>query len=208
VISANQFTLWGMRSMLEASGTGFMWVGSHGPDVGLFKEIERKKPAAVICDAPLQGALLELPQQLRRKKVGLLMVREVLELEEAEALVKLGVGGVIHAGEATATLLSALSHVAQMRLWLPPELVDRMLEKAFSPEDAGEEKISIRQLTGRERQLITLLLRNPEAKAFALGSALNISETTVRNQLSRIYRKLRVRGKAALVMFANKHRLY
>lgn len=208
VVSHSQFTLWGIRSMLEASNEGFIWVGAHTPDPGLLAEIDRRTPQAVICDAPLQGTLLDLPQQLRRRKIGLLMVRENLDLVEVEALVKLGVTGVIHAHEATATLLSALGHVASLRLWLASDLVDRMLEKAFSPEADSGDMASIRQLTARERQLIRLLLRNPEAKAFTLGHALNISETTVRNQLSHIYRKLKIRGKAALVMFANKHRLY
>lgn len=208
VVSKNQFTQWGIRSMLEACSEDFLWVGSTGPNPGLIPEVDRKNPQVVICQGPLLEGLLELPRELKKRKIGLLMLQEQPEVGEAEAWVKLGVTGVIHGDEATATFLSAIKQVATLRLWLSPELVDRMLLKAFSPDVGGGDLAAIAQLTHRERQLIQMLVRNPEAKAFTLGRSLNITEATVRNCLSKIYRKLKVRGKAALVAFANKHRLY
>jgi DNA-binding NarL/FixJ family response regulator len=207
VVSTNQFTLWGMRSMLEACAEDFVWVGSQGP-AGLLAEIDRRNPQVVVCHMPLLGALLDLPQALKKRGIGILMVQEQVDAQDAEALVKLGVTGVIHGGEATATFLSAIKQVATLKLWLSSQLVDQMLERAFSLDQGGGDMASIALLTARERQLIRVLVRNPEAKAFALGSMLNLNEATVRNRLSRIYRKLKVHGKTALVLFANKHRLY
>ena len=206
----NQVTIWGLKALLESSPNPMNWVGSHPVDAGLPAEIQRRKPDIVISDAGLIGKAFDLPAQLIEQGIGLLILSATRELTELETLIRAGARGVVHMGEPVGTLLGAIEQVAKARFWLPSELSDRMLCKAIggplAPKVSPEELL-IGQLTARERHIIAPLARNPEAKAFTLGTLLEISECTVRNHLSMIYRKLQIRGRAALVMFANRHHL-
>lgn len=206
----NQVTIWGLKALLEASQKPLQWAGSHPVDNQLMSEIARKKPHIVVCDAGLIDAAQELPTQLHEQGIGLLVLSPSRDLTEQETLVRAGAKGVIHMGEAAGTLLGAIEQVADARLWLSPDLANRMLYRAIGgplAPKATPEETRIGHLTRRERHVISTLARNPEAKAFTLGTLLDISEFTVRNHLSIIYRKLALRGRAALVMFANRHHL-
>jgi DNA-binding NarL/FixJ family response regulator len=206
----NQVTVWGLKSLLEASQKPMTWAGSHPMDPLLLAEIQRRKPDIVVSDAELVGKFLDLPTQLQEMGVGLLMLCPSRDLKIQENLVRSGARGVVHMGEPVGTLLNAIEQVAGSRLWMDPELANRMLYKAIGgplAPKASAEEIRIAQLTRRERHLIATLVRHPEAKAFTLGTMLEISEFTVRNHLSIIYRKLELRGRASLVMFANRNHL-
>ncbi len=206
----NQVTIWGLKALLESSARPMQWVGSHPVDSGLLTEIQRRKPNIVISDAGMIGKAFDLPAQLVAQDIGLLILSATRDLTELETLIRAGARGVVHMGEPVGTLLGAIEQVAKSCFWLPHELSDRMLCKAIggplAPKVSPEE-LRIGQLTARERHIISALARNPEAKAFTLGTLLEISECTVRNHLSMIYRKLEIRGRAALVMFANRHHL-
>lgn len=208
--TTNQVTIWGLKALLESSPRPMAWVGSHPFDSGLLAEIQRRKPDIVVADATLASAQPDVPAGLADRSIGLLILSQTRDLAEQEHLLRVGARGIVHAGDPVGTLLGAIEQVAQTRFWLPRELSDRMLSKAIggplAPKTSAEEQ-RIGQLTHRERHIITTLARHPEAKAFTLGTMLEISECTVRNHLSMIYRKLEVRGRAALVMFANRHHL-
>ena len=208
--TANQVTIWGLKALLESSPRPMAWVGSHPFDAGLLSEIQRRKPYIVVADAALAAAQPDVPAQLADRSIGLLILSQTRDLAEQEHLLRVGARGIVHSGEPVGTLLGAIEQVAQTKFWLPRELSDLMLCKAIggplAPKASAEEQ-RIRQLTHRERHVIAALARHPEAKAFTLGTMLEISECTVRNHLSMIYRKLEVRGRAALVMFANRHHL-
>ncbi len=206
----NQVTLWGLKALLESSHKPMDWVGSHPIDTNLLTEIQRRKPDIVISDAGLIGKALDLPTKLIEQDIGLLLLSVTGDLAEQETMIRAGARGIVHMGEPVGTLLGAIEQVADARFWLPRELADRMLCKAIggplAPKVSAEE-MRISQLTARERHIISTLTRNPEAKAFTLGTLLQINECTVRNHLSMIYRKLEIHGRAALVMFANRHHL-
>ncbi|MDE1989045.1 MAG: response regulator transcription factor [Betaproteobacteria bacterium] len=208
--TANQVIIWGLKALLESSARPMAWVGSHPFDGGLLTEIQRRKPDIVVADSALASMQPEVPVHLAERNIGLLILSQTPDLVEQEHLLRVGARGIVHAAEPVGTLLGAIEQVSQTRFWLPRELSDRMLSKAIGGPLAPKislEEARIGQLTHRERDIIATLARHPEAKAFTLGTMLAISECTVRNHLSMIYRKLEVRGRAALVMFANRHHL-
>lgn len=80
---------------------------------------------------------------------------------------------------------------------MAPEIARKML-LAF--EEAGAEEPSAPQLTDRELQIITSLARGNSNKQIA--RSLSISEKTVRNHVSNIYKKLHVYDRTQAVLYA------
>lgn len=80
---------------------------------------------------------------------------------------------------------------------MAPEIARKML-LAF--EEAEAEEPSAPQLTDRELQIITALARGNGNKQIA--RSLNISEKTVRNHVSNIYKKLHVYDRTQAVLYA------
>lgn len=60
-------------------------------------------------------------------------------------------------------------------------------------------------LTGRERQIVDALLRGLSNKEIA--QHLGVSDQTVKNQLTRLYRKIGVSGRVDLMLWAAKRRI-
>jgi RNA polymerase sigma factor (sigma-70 family) len=60
-------------------------------------------------------------------------------------------------------------------------------------------------LTGRERQIVDALLRALSNKEIA--QHLGVSDQTVKNQLTRLYRKIGVSGRVDLMLWAAKRRI-
>lgn len=206
----NQIFILGLKRLIELSTIPMEWVGNHPPDALLMNEIQRRKPGVVISDEEIRTKAADLPARLNTQHIGLLIMSPSRDLLELENLIRSGARGVIHMGEPENILLGAIQQVAEARMWLPQELSERMVCKAiggiYSPR-ATPEETRIGQLTKKERHLISMLAKHPEAKAFTLGALMNISESTIRNHLCVIYRKLQLRGKAALVLFANRYHL-
>jgi len=61
------------------------------------------------------------------------------------------------------------------------------------------------RLTARERQLIRAIVAQPSAKYMTIGAGLGISEHTVHNHLTSIYRKLGLVNRIELLVYAIQH---
>lgn len=104
---------------------------------------------------------------------------------------------------------SAQGFVAALRaIWageqvLAPELMPRLLSQLHSPVTLPGQELT--ELTAREHELFLLVARGMVAKEIA--RFLSISEKTVRNHLSTIYRKLNLYDRSQIVLYAIKHGL-
>lgn len=71
----------------------------------------------------------------------------------------------------------------------------------------SETQRRIATLTPRERQIVSLMTRSVGLKQLAVADELGMSEHTLRNHLTTIYSKLKVRGRLELHVFATDHGL-
>ena len=96
-----------------------------------------------------------------------------------------------------AALIQAIRTVAAGQVWMPPELQARVAETLHD--------VPSQRLTARERDIVrqvALGLRNGE-----IATALCISEQTVQTHLSHIFRKISVRDRVALTLYASRRGL-
>jgi DNA-binding NarL/FixJ family response regulator len=124
----------------------------------------------------------------------------------AEALEK-GAVGVVLKQQPPEILIKAIAKVHEGELWLDRTATARVI--AGLSRAAGEHGYSAAgnpaRLTQRERQVIALVgegLRNSQ-----IARRLSISEVTVRNHLTSIFRKLELGNRFQLVIYAFQHRL-
>lgn len=108
-----------------------------------------------------------------------------------------GARGVVFRSASVPALLEAIRTVAAGQVSMPPELQAQLAETLH-----GDPK---QTLTRREREIVRQVavgLRNCE-----IGTALGISEQTVKTHLGRIFRKLGVRDRLVLALYAGRHGL-
>lgn len=81
-----------------------------------------------------------------------------------------------------------------------PDAGGRVEYAGPEPPPAASDRLE--RLTVRERELIAAIGRHPGAKYLALAAGLGISEHTVHNHLTSIYRKLELVNRADLLLYA------
>ena len=208
-ITSHQLVLAGLNTLLTDHPGNFLWLGGYPPSVSLFQELERQHPHIVILDDSSLNTLPTLPAHLAEHHIELILLTQSDELKGLEVQIQQGVLGIVHISEPLGSILGALHAVSQQHLWVPARMRERLLTKAFSfmTQKPNKNPSGIHGLSIKEKELIRLIVHHPEAKALALGEWLGIQESTLRNRLSRIYQKLHLHGRAALVMFAQQYHL-
>lgn len=183
----------GLKSLLKSE-----------PEVRVVGECERVGDLRAMLDVtPCDLLLLDLQMErnvlsdieslVRRVPVVILTASEVAA--DAVAAVRKGAQAVVFKRFAVETLMNAIRTVAAGEVWLPPSLQTEMATRFRGPATS--------RLSPREEEIVRCVargLRNAE-----VASDLAISEETVKTHLSRIFRKLGVRDRVELVLYASRH---
>ena len=166
-----------------------------------------KNPDLVIID--IDGGvdrLLPVLAPTLPRGTRMMILASALDQQTLAVAFRLGVTGAILKHETPDVLLEAVRQVHSGQVWLDQssttELVARLSE---TPQTSTPEARRATSLTGRERQVVALAgegLRNME-----MADRLCISEVTVRNHLTAIFRKLKLSNRFQLALYAFKHGL-
>jgi DNA-binding NarL/FixJ family response regulator len=180
---------------------GLKSVLSQQPDVSVVGEAERvddivPRLERTPCDIVLldlqmdRRVTADIAQLATHAKIIILTANE--EADEAVACLREGALGIVLKRFAVETLMTAVRTVMAGDTWLPPRLQTRMTDDL-----RGATRIS---LTSRERDIVRLVaqgLRNGE-----VARKLFISEETVKTHLNNIFRKLDLRDRVELTLYA------
>ena len=129
------------------------------------------------------------------------------EKEEHIRAFRLGAKGVILKDSARQTLMQAIRTVCRGEMWMDPRMSSALVDE-LSHMEGDTDVGSVRQengLTERELEIVRLVASGYKNKE--VGSALSISERTVKTHLTNVFQKLGVRDRVGLVMYALKHGL-
>ena len=116
-------------------------------------------------------------------------------VENAIAAIRLGARGIVQKRFAVQLLMDAIRAVGAGLVWMPPELQAEIAAQWGTP--------SARQLTGREVEIVHYVaigLRNSE-----IATRLSIAEPTVKTHLNNIFKKLELRDRVGLAVYALRH---
>ncbi|HZP39994.1 MAG TPA: response regulator transcription factor [Candidatus Binatia bacterium] len=179
----------GLRSILELH-----------PGVTVVAEIERVADLApVLARTPCDVLLLDLQMERSAlteiealgRRVPIVVVTASERPADALAAVRAGARAIVFKRFAVESLLEALHAVRARQMWLPPGLQRALTNGSTTPD---------RALTAREREIVrhvALGCRNAE-----IGRRLSISEVTVKTHLNNVFRKLEVRDRVELTLYA------
>ena len=194
----------GLRLLLDAV-PGFAVVAESGDCIGAARAIARRRPdVAVVALEQFDDVDLE-----RVVEAAAGAGTRVLALADAEspdtvlAAVRAGALGVVTRDEPIETLARAIASLEASEAWFRRRAVATILAALRSANPAiGVDPDAARfaSLTRREREVAGLVsegLRNRE-----VAERLFISEVTVRHHLTRVFEKLGVANRVALLGFA------
>ena len=137
-------------------------------------------------------------------------MRRGLDVEGAHHLDEIGARGVVGKYEAPVVLLRALEKIHNGEMWIERSATSRIFLELSRHQDGrwrSSRRASVSVLTPKEKLTVEALASDAAAPGKVIAQRLNISEHTLRNHLTSIYRKLSVSNRAELHAYVNRHGL-
>ena len=138
----------------------------------------------------------------RRSKLKVLVLTVHNEIEYLMKAVDIGVNGYVLKDSESAELKKAIFTVADGETYIQPSLIPALNAKMIETNKDAEK---IKSLTKRELDVLKLLAVGMFNKE--VGKRLEISERTVKNHVSNIFKKLEVTDRTQAAVFAIRNNL-
>lgn len=192
----------GIRQLLEFDGTIEVIAEANNGEECLEK-LKTIKPEVLLLDInmPKKNGI-EVLESIRKQnlKVKVLILTVHNEIEYLLKAVDIGVDGYILKDSESAELKRAIVTVSEGESYIQSSLIPALNSRLIA-RDIDKEKID--SLTKRELEVLIQVANGMFNKEIA--NALNISERTVKNHLSNIFKKIDVSDRTQAAVFAIKN---
>jgi DNA-binding NarL/FixJ family response regulator len=169
---------------------------------------DRETDLAVVDLSLPDGEGVELIEDLRETNphFAALVLTASLDRAEHARAVEAGAAGVLHKSAEVDEILDSTRRLAAGEtLFSPEELVELLRLAGQSREEEREARVSIEQLTRREREVLLALSEGLSNKQIA--ERLHMSVDTERTHMMNILNKLGVHSRLQALLFAARHGL-
>jgi len=201
----------GLRGILRA-GFGFEVVGECADGGEVIAAVEATAPDVVLMDVrmPFTDGVQATRQLKSREDSPPVLALTTFDDDQALAgMLRAGAAGFVLKGVPAEDLQRAVRMVAEGGAWLDPAVTARVLAiYRAAPQAAGAaagRDKDLDGLTSRELEVLALIGRGKTNGEIAAG--LFVSEGTVKTHINHVFTKLRLRDRAAAVVFAFDHGL-
>ena len=194
----------GLRQLLELEGN-FKVVAEACDGVECINKLETVTPDVLLLDINMPNMNgLEVLQKMKEKrmKVKVLVLTVHNEVEYLLKAVDIGVNGYLLKDSESAELKKAILAVAGGENYIQPSLIPVLNAKMI---DRDKDILKIESLTKRELELLKNLSFGMYNKEIA--EKLDISERTVKNHISNIFKKIEVTDRTQAAVFAIRNNL-
>lgn len=194
----------GVKQLLEFDGE-FKVIAEAGSGDECLNKLKKIRPDVLLLDINMPekngfDVLTEMREQKMNIKVLLLTIHN--SVEYLMKAMDLGADGYVLKESDIVELKKAISIVSEGNRYIQPSLVPAFNSKLISKD---QDSLIIDSLTNREIEVLKLVtggLINKE-----IGIRLNISERTVKNHISNIFKKLDINDRTQAAIFAIKNNL-
>lgn len=194
----------GLKNLLELDGD--IQVISEAVDgEDCLDKLQVVKPDVLLLDInmPKKNGLEVLKSlKSKRSKLKVLVLTVHNEIEYLMKAVDIGVNGYVLKDSESAELKKAIFTVAERETYIQPSLIPALNAKMIETNKDAEK---IKSLTKRELDVLKLLAVGMFNKE--VGKRLEISERTVKNHVSNIFKKLGVTDRTQAAVFAIRNNL-
>ncbi|QNB46929.1 response regulator [Thermanaerosceptrum fracticalcis] len=183
-------------------------IDEAGDGQGAINLARRLRPDVVLMDINMPGTNgIEATRVIKREipSTGIIALTIHEEEEYVLELVRAGVSGYVLKDIAPAKLLETIKTVAKGPSVIDPGITNKLFGELNRLSKRRKEKEEWETLTDREMDVLQLMSQGCSNKEIA--RSLTISEKTVKNHVTNIFRKLQVEDRTQAVLFAIKHRL-
>ena len=190
-----------MRSIFREEA-GISIVASVANADEAIEAVRRYEPdiAVLSLDLPDKGALAVIEALVRRKlKTRPIILATSINEQSFLRAQSLGVRGVVLKDMPVSSLVRCVRIVHQGGEFIEKNSLMRALGNVLRREAARE---TLTKLTSRERAVADKVLNGMSNKD--IGRQLGLTEGTVKSHLHRVYQKLQVKGRFALINFGKK----
>lgn len=189
----------GLKSLLELEGD-IQVVAEAEDGVDCLEKLKICTPDVLLLDInmPRKNGL-EVLQTLKssKSKVKVLVLTVHNEVEYLMKVVDIGVDGYILKDSESAELKKAIFSIVEGENYIQPSLIPSLNSKMI---EKNRDEGKIESLTKRELEVLKLLAVGMYNKEVA--EKLNISERTVKNHVSNIFKKIEVTDRTQAAVFA------
>lgn len=189
----------GIKQLLEFDGD-IKVIAEAGDGEECLEILKKTIPDVLLLDIniPKKNGI-EVLQEIRNDKMNLkvLMLTVHNEVEYLVKAVDIGVDGYLLKDSESAELKKAIESIVNGENYIQPSLIPALNAKLIN-RDSDKDKID--QLTKRELEVLIKVANGMFNKEIALS--LNISERTVKNHISNIFKKIQVSDRTQAAVFA------
>lgn len=197
----------GLRKILEM-GNDIEVVDEAGDGQGAINVVRSLKPNVVLMDINMPGTNgIEATRVIKRDLPGVGIIALTIHEEEEYVLelVRAGVSGYVLKDINPAKLIETIKTVAQGHSIIDPSITNKIFGEISRLSKYRRAREEWETLTDREMDVLKHMAQGCSNKEIAKN--LTISEKTVKNHITNIFRKLEVEDRTQAVLFAIKHRL-
>lgn len=194
----------GLKQLLELEGE-FKVIAEASDGVECISKLETVTPDVLLLDINMPNMNgLEVLQKMKEKKikVKVLVLTVHNEVEYLLKAVDIGVNGYLLKDSESAELKKAILAVVAGENYIQPSLIPVLNSKMI---DRDNDSVKIESLTKRELEVLKNLSYGMYNKEIA--EKLDISERTVKNHISNIFKKIEVTDRTQAAVFAIRNNL-
>lgn len=194
----------GIKQLLEFDGT-IKVIAEAADGNECLSILKRLRPDILLLDINMPNKNgIEVLEELRSKKdnIKVLILTVHNEVEYLVKAVDIGVNGYILKDSESSELKKAITTIIQGNDFIQPDLIP-LLNARLIKRDNDKDKIE--QLTKREREVLIQVASGMFNKEIA--DSLLISERTVKNHISSIFKKIEVSDRTQAAVFAIRNNL-
>lgn len=189
----------GIKQLLEFDGT-IEVIAEASDGVSCLEKLEQVKPDVLLLDINMPNKNgIEVLETIRNRRMDMkvLILTVHNEVEYLLKAVDIGVDGYLLKDTDFYELKKAIMGVLQGESYIQPSLIPTLNSRLIA-RDADKEKIDL--LTKRELEVLIEVANGMFNKEIA--TSLNISERTVKNHISNIFKKIDVADRTQAAVFA------
>lgn len=194
----------GLKQLLELEGN-FIVVEEASDGIECIEKLEKAFPDILLLDInmPNMNGLQVLEKMKEKKmKVRVLVLTVHSEVEYLLKAVDIGVNGYLLKDSESSVLKKAITAVVNGENYIQPSLIPVLNSKMI---DRDKDQIKLENVTKRELEVLKLLAVGMYNKEIA--EKLDISERTVKNHISNIFKKIEVTDRTQAAVFAIRNNL-
>lgn len=194
----------GLKQLLELDGD-IVVTGEASDGVECLELLETNLPQVLLLDINMPNMNgLEVLEKIKEQKIDTKVIILTVhnEIEYLLKAVEIGIDGYMLKDSDSNELKKAISSVIQGESYIQPNLIP-LLNSKMIERDIDKEKLEL--LTKREVEVLKLMAFGSYNKD--IGEKLNISERTVKNHISSIFKKIDVSDRTQAAIFAIRNNL-